>query len=156
MLEKINFQKFGIGCIFGLMCLINLKYATTINSTQNGIKGVWVLDGSYHGNKIILIFRDDKNGVLYMMDNRVSFQNASVKNKTLVMDNFQYTFAEDKVQFLFSDVRRYNNDCTLNKNGKSLVFDDFLNTLFANFKFNKLNSKNEQTYLQIDKEKSWA
>ena len=156
MLEKINFQKFGIGCIFVLLCLIILNCATTSNTTQNEIKGVWVLDGSYQGNKIILIFKDDKNGVLYMMDNRVLFQNASVRNQTLAMDNFQYTFTEGKLQFLFSDGKRYNNDCTLNKDGKSLAFDNFLNTLFANFKFNKLNSKNEQTYLQIDKEKSGA
>jgi hypothetical protein len=155
MLNKIGFQKMGIGCIFIMFCLIILNCTTTGNTEQNGIEGVWVLDGSYRGNKIILIFRDDKNGIMYMMDNRVSFQNASVRNETLAMDTFQYNIITgSKIQFIFSDGKRYENTCYTGKNRKSLIFKDFLNNLFANFTFNKLKPKDEAIYLQIDKEKS--
>jgi len=155
MLKIIVSRKLGIGFFLVSFCLIFLSCATTDNNTtQNGIEGVWVYERSYHGNKIILIFRDDKNGVMYMLDDRVSFQDANVRNETLAIANYQYAFMGNKLQLLFSDGKRYNNDCNLNKNGKSLVFDGFLNNLFEEFKFNKLNSKNEAIYLQIDKEKS--
>ena len=154
MLEKINFQKLRIAYVFALFCLIIFNCASTGNVTQNGIEGVWEYEGSYHGNKILLIFRDNKNGVMYLYDNRVSFQNASVKNETLAMDTFQYVFSDNRIQFLFSNGKKHNNDCVLSKNGKSLVIDDFLGTLFTEFRFKKINSKKEETYLQIDKEKS--
>ncbi|MDR2716834.1 MAG: hypothetical protein LBB89_02045 [Treponema sp.] len=154
MLGKINFQRLGLGCAFVLFCLIIINCTTTGNTTKNGIEGVWEYEGSYYGNKIILIFRDDKNGVMYVYDNRVSFQHASVKNQTLAKDIFQYDFSGNKIHFLFSGGKRYNNDCVLNKNGKTLVIDDFLDTLFSEYKFKKMNSKKEEAYLQMDNEKS--
>ena len=155
MIKKINFLKLGIGCVFVLFCLTIFNCTTTGKTVQNGIVGVWEYEGSYYGNKLILIFRDDKNGVMYVYDNRVSFQNASVKNETLVMDIFQYVFSENEIQFLFSEHgKRYNDYCVLSKNGKTLVIKDFLNTLFSEFKFNKMNAKKEEAYFQMDKEKS--
>lgn len=138
-----------------LSSLLFLNCVSTSNiKLKDNIEGVWICETKYHGNYLILIFRDEKNGILYLQDDRVSFQDSSVKNKTLAMDVFQYVFSGNEIQFIFSDGKKYNNNCVLSKNGKKLIIYDFLSTLFSEYRFKKLNSKKEEAYLKMDKEKS--
>jgi hypothetical protein len=154
-----NFGKNMTGFIYLLLGLF-MASCQSIGKplSENDLVGIWWSETTYYKNYVIINFKDNGTGILYMLDNRVTFRNATEKNETIARTKFQYIVSGNNIHFELENKRAFTNKCKLTSAGTILYFDTFLGNTEGldyrkGFTFKKLMPNEEQSFLQIELEK---
>lgn len=150
--------------IWFLYIIISLSTFSCISMpptiAKDSLTGVWFSDGKYYKNYLIVNFKNENQGVFYILSDQVSFKMAEVSNKTLSMNQFSYELDGNTIVINFTNKGKFTNKFSLKSSNNILYFKnltflsgDSLDNQ-SGFTFKKLQADDQNSFLKIESEKS--
>ena len=150
--------------LFFIYIIISLSTISCISMpstfTKDSLTGVWFSDGEYYKNYLIFNFKNESQGVFYILSDQVSFKMSEVKNKTLSINQFSYKLDGNTILINFTEKGEFTNKFSL-KSSNTILYFKSLSFLSRNsldnqtgFNFKKLQADEQSSFLKIEEEKN--